>query len=99
MSRYKRPSMAEMSRQVELFNHGVNIGDFVTYRTDAGALMSTRTRSAAYILSGHTPVVFVEGLAGCVLLDRVTPASVPPLAEPDSPSPTARATKTKESEK
>ncbi len=31
----------------------------------------TVTRSEAYVLSGHTPVVFVEGHSGCIALSHV----------------------------
>ncbi len=72
MSRYKRPSMADMQRQIELFNHGIKEGDPVTYKRDDGSILTTRTRSTAYMLSGHTPVVFLEGVSGCVLLNRVS---------------------------
>lgn len=30
-----------------------------------------RTRGEAYLLSGHTPVVFLVGVAGCVALDAL----------------------------
>jgi hypothetical protein len=33
----------------------------------------TKTRTGAYVLSGHTAVVFVEGVAGCVALDACVP--------------------------
>jgi hypothetical protein len=36
---------------------------------------TTRTRSAAYVLSGHTAVVFVDGVSGCVALDAVNPVT------------------------
>jgi protein gp37 len=38
-----------------------------------GEFAPTRTRSEASLLGGHTPVVWVEGMAGCVALDRVSP--------------------------
>lgn len=84
MTRYKRPSMEDMQRQVELFNHGVKEGDHVTYKRDDGSILATRTRSAAYILSGHTPVVFVEGVSGCVLLNRVSVAKAPEVPKSQS---------------
>lgn len=33
----------------------------------------TKTRSEAYVLSGHTPVVFVEGHSGCIALTHIQP--------------------------
>lgn len=58
---------------VEAWNAGVNVGDAVTYRNDHGKLIPTRTRSKAAVLSGHTAVIWLYGIAGCVALDRVTP--------------------------
>jgi hypothetical protein len=58
---------------IEGFNHAVKIGDAVTYRNDFGQLTTTRTRSEAQLLSGHTAVVWIEGRSGCVALERVTP--------------------------
>lgn len=37
----------------------------------------TRTRTAAYVLSGHTAVVFVESESGCVALDACVPVERP----------------------
>ena len=62
-----------MQRHVDLFNGACPVGGKVTVRLDSGEVRETVTRSAAYILSGHTPVVFLEGVRGCYLLDRVTP--------------------------
>jgi hypothetical protein len=83
MPRHRGPSAQEMQRHVELFNHGVKEGDSVTYKRDTGELLQTRTRSSAFILSGHTPVVFVDGVSGCVLLDRVSAAPTAS-TEPDA---------------
>ncbi len=76
MSRNSPPSrqtVAEMTRQIEVFNEKVAVGDPVAYRRDDGELFHTKTRSAAYILSGHTAVIFLEEMAGAVLLSRVNP--------------------------
>ncbi|WP_374650281.1 hypothetical protein [Rhizorhabdus sp.] len=35
--------------------------------------MITRTRSKAEVLSGHSAVIWLDGISGCYLLDRVTP--------------------------
>ncbi|MGW4406554.1 hypothetical protein ACWEJ6_21170 [Nonomuraea sp. NPDC004702] len=37
--------------------------------------LTTRTRSQAWMLGGHTPVVMVEGVAGGVALGHVAPVS------------------------
>lgn len=49
------------------------IGTPVTLRKDNGETVKTITRSAASVLSGHSAVIFVEGVSGCYLLDRVSP--------------------------
>jgi hypothetical protein len=44
----------------------------VWYRDDNGQMMATATRDEAFVLSGHTAVIFVDGKSGCVALERVT---------------------------
>lgn len=63
--------LERLQNECAIFNAAVKAGDTVTYRRDSGDLFHTRTRSAAYVLSDHTAVVFVEGVSGCVLLSRV----------------------------
>lgn len=50
------------------------IGTEVEYHPVIGeaAHRLTRTRTAAYVLSCHTAVIFVEGVAGCVALESLT---------------------------
>ncbi len=90
MNRYKHPSTVEMQREIEIFNRGVAEGSPVTYKRDSGEILRTTTRSAAFILSGHTPVIFVFGISGCVALNRVTPITAPSTsgttALPDQPN-------------
>jgi hypothetical protein len=38
-----------------------------------GSELTTKTRSEAWVMGEHTPVVMVEGIAGGYALDRVTP--------------------------
>lgn len=57
---------------VDRFNDRAPIGTPVVYRDDLGKIIATHTRSAAWVLSGHTPVILLEGLSGCRLLTRVT---------------------------
>lgn len=72
---HKRPTLSQMHRTVERFNRDVPIGSAVTVRKDGGEVIQTVTDSKAYVLSGHTPVIFLRGISGCYALDRVTPAS------------------------
>jgi hypothetical protein len=41
-------------------------------RLDSGEVRETRTRSTAMLLSGHTAVIWLEGIAGCYALECVT---------------------------
>jgi len=38
---------------------------------DAVRYVETTTRSEAFVLSGHTAVVFVEGVSGCVAIEAL----------------------------
>lgn len=54
-------------------NHKKNwpIGTRVIVTKDDGSKLFTKTSSAPWMLGGHTPVILVEGISGCHLLDRV----------------------------
>lgn len=67
------PSPAALQRQCNQFNDRYPIGQAVTLRKDSGEGISTKTRSEAEVLSGHSAVIWLEGVSGCYLLDRVTP--------------------------
>jgi len=62
----------------EEFNKRFPPGTPVQVLRDNGDRMRTRTRSQAWILGGHTPVVMVEGIAGGYRLDRVEPEEEKP---------------------
>jgi hypothetical protein len=49
------------------------IGTPVRVRKDDGSFVETRTRSMAEMLGGHSAVIWLEGISGCYLLDRVKP--------------------------
>ncbi|MEK7342472.1 MAG: hypothetical protein AABZ73_01470 [Pseudomonadota bacterium] len=63
----------ELQRQVDAFNARYSVGQPVILQRDTGEPLRTVTRSEAQILSGHSAVIWVEGVSGCYLLDRVTP--------------------------
>lgn len=69
----KPPSLSKLVNACSAFNAKNPIGTAVIYHSVIGkpAGIETRTRSAAYVLSGHTAVVFVENVSGCVALDAV----------------------------
>jgi adenosine/AMP kinase len=62
-----------LQRQCDDWNNAYPIRQLVRVRKDDGSTIDTCTRSAAQVLSGHTAVIWVEGIAGCYLLDRVRP--------------------------
>lgn len=53
------------------FNAACPVGTRVSVQRDDGSTTYTATRSEAWILGGHTPVVMVKGIAGAYLLERV----------------------------
>ena len=63
---------------VDGWNQQHAVGAAVTYRNDAGKLIAIRTRSPADVLSGHTAVIWLDGISGCVALDRVELRHVEP---------------------
>ena len=69
----KRPDPEALQRQCDDFNFFYPVGQKVTLLKDSGQLVDTVTRSEAQVLSDHSAVIWLEGVAGCYLLDRVTP--------------------------
>jgi hypothetical protein len=67
------PNLATLLAKVDTWNETNKIGTRVEYRKDDDSVLRTVTRSRAEVLSGHTAVVWLEGVTGCVDLDRVTP--------------------------
>lgn len=53
------------------FNAGCPVGSTVYVKRDSGEVIKTKTTSAAYMLSGHTPVIQLEAISGCYALERV----------------------------
>lgn len=64
---------AEAERTVAQWNERHPVGAPVIVHRDNGEDLATKTRSAALSLGGHSPVVFVDGLAGCYALTHVEP--------------------------
>lgn len=69
----KRPTPAQLQKQVDQFNQRWREGQQVSVRMDNGTARITNTRGPAWVLSGHSAVIALEGISGCYLLDRVTP--------------------------
>lgn len=58
------------------FNSRFIVGAPVRYYSVRGVakFLITRTRTHAHALSGHTAVVFLENVSGCVAVSHVEPA-------------------------
>lgn len=69
-------SASRQYERVAQWNARYPVGTAVTVERDNGACERTATRSEAWMLSGHTAVVMVDGIAGCYLLSRITPVEV-----------------------
>lgn len=76
----KQPTTEELYKTVNAWNKQFPIGTPVNVRRDDGRITETTTRSPASVLSGHTAVIWLDGISGCYDLSRVTareePASV-----------------------
>jgi hypothetical protein len=67
-------ALRHLQRDCDQFNAACPVGSVVNVRKDDGSTLETTTRSAAEVLSGRTPVVWLDGISGCYALDRVSPA-------------------------
>jgi len=68
-----KPRRSAASEQKKVDKWTYPIGQLVDVKKDDGTTLRTRTRSAAQLLSGHTAVIWVDGIAGCYSLDCVKP--------------------------
>lgn len=72
--RNRRPNVANLQAGCDAFNAKHPVGTRVLLKKDfVDQPVETRTRSTAQVLSGHSAVIWLEGVSGCYLLDRVTP--------------------------
>lgn len=78
MTRYKKPNVEKMQLTCDMFNNFCPVGGRVSVMLDGkdGPVITTTT-SKAQILSGHSEVVWLAGVSGCYLLDRVTILGAP----------------------
>lgn len=74
-----------LQEQCDAFNARYRVGQRVSLRKDGGDCIVTTTRTAAEVLSGHSAVIWLEGVSGCYLLDRVTPIVGDALAAKENP--------------
>jgi hypothetical protein len=84
-ARQKGKSQAALEAQCQRFNESHPIGAEVWYHPVIGRpeCAKWKTASKAYVMSGHTAVVFLEGFRGCVALDALTDDSAALPAKPD----------------
>lgn len=74
MSR-RAPSLQQLQAACDKFNAAYEVGAAVTVKLDGGEIRDTVTTSEAQVLSGHSAVIWLHGIRGCYLLDRVTATS------------------------
>lgn len=70
------PPLYALERQVDDWNAHHQLGTEVIVRRDSGQEVQTKTRSQAWVLSGHSAVIMVDGISGCYSLDRVRPVAL-----------------------
>lgn len=72
---YRELGATELAGVVAAFNAANPVGTPVRYWTGAreGEGRTSVTRTEAQVLSGHTPVVWVEGHGACIALTHVQP--------------------------
>ncbi|MEJ7807053.1 MAG: hypothetical protein WKG03_14160 [Telluria sp.] len=71
---YRPPSREALQAQCDAFNFDCSIGGRVAVKIDGkDKPFITTTRTGAQILSGHTAVVWLDGVSGCYCLSHVTP--------------------------
>ena len=62
---------AALQAACDAFNAACPVGGRVRVTLDGGRVLDTVTFSRAQVLSGHSAVVWLRGVSGCYLLDRV----------------------------
>ncbi|NHQ93354.1 hypothetical protein [Janthinobacterium lividum] len=67
-----RKSAAQLQAVCDKFNATHLVGTAVSVKLDSGEVRDTVTTSEAQVLSGHTPVIWLEGISGCYDLEHVT---------------------------
>lgn len=80
MPRPKQRTPAQLQAICEAWNEDVPVGAEVKYHHVIGEEAHTlhKTKTKAQVLSGHTPVVWLEGVPGCVALEACEPMEAVP---------------------
>lgn len=66
-------SLEVLKGKVAAFNERYPVGSSVTVIKDRGELFETKIRFQAEVLGEHTAVIWVEGISGAYMLDRIVP--------------------------
>ena len=66
-----KPNLKVLQKTVDAWNAKYPAGTKVVVTLDNHERKETVTRSDAQVLSGHSAVIWLEGIRGCYLLDRV----------------------------
>jgi hypothetical protein len=75
---HKAPTREALQAKCDAFNFECSIGSPVAVNIDGRTKpLITTTRSAAQVLSGHSAVVWLEGVSGCYDLEHVAPITSP----------------------
>lgn len=69
----RRFTVEELQHWCDSWNAAHPVGTPVILTKDGGEHMHTKTRSKAEVLNGHSAVIWLEGVRGCYLLNRVIP--------------------------
>lgn len=70
--RPRQKTLKTLEREVAAFNATFPVGSPVLYRSHRDAAgQPTSVREPAWVLSGHTAVCMVKGVAGCVACDAL----------------------------
>lgn len=71
---YKKPNLKKLQAECDAFNAKCPVGGRVSVKLDfVDEPRITVTISEAQVLSGHSAVVWMEGISGCYHLSHVTP--------------------------
>lgn len=75
----KRPSAAQQQNQCDAWNSAHPVGTLVSFEfiQGEGETFRGKSRSEAQVLSGHSPMIWLEGKSGCVHLGHCTAVSTP----------------------
>lgn len=71
---FKKPNIKKLQAECDAFNTKCPVGGKVSVKIDfQDEPRITTTISEAQVLSGHSAVVWMDGISGCYLLSHVTP--------------------------